>query len=81
MRLVYAVASQVLLSDELLPFTTNAGEPWDADDALVKKHPAAFSLAPPPETIHNSRLDMPEWMRGPEQATREPGEIRPMRRV
>lgn len=80
-RLVFALSSCVLADEQGLPWRLRAGQAWDAEDPLVRLHPKEFAEQPASEHIGSTRLgeNLPDWLRT-EQATREPGEIRPARR-
>lgn len=59
-RLVFAKGDHALIDDNHLLFTIRAGQPWDGDDALVRRYPWAFAEEPLPEHIGNSQPGAPE---------------------
>lgn len=46
-KIVYACATCALIDDQGLPILLEEGEPWAADDPLVKARPNFFSEDPP----------------------------------
>lgn len=73
-RIVFARETGILHDAQGLPWRLQGGQPWRADDPLVRLHPRAFAPEPPERFISStepgrSTLDV-------EQATHAPGELR-----
>jgi hypothetical protein len=69
-RIVFAASTSVLRWGAG-SITVRRGDPWDADDPLVKRYPTSF--VDDPSFIHRTTVCV-------EQATAAPGEVRQVKR-
>lgn len=75
MNLVYANATCSITDAGGMIYTLVRGEPWDADDPLVKHRPSFFSKTPV-----QARTSVNRGFVEVEQATAAPGEKRNIKR-
>jgi hypothetical protein len=75
MNSVYALASCSITNDGGETFRLYRGEPWDADDPLVKSRPQFFSKKP---VVVRTSMN-PGFAEYVEQATAAPGEKRALK--
>lgn len=73
MQVVYATSTTNVVTEHGVPVPLVKGEPWDANDPTVKRHPGLFTKEPVWVKTEKG------WMRSAdvvEQATAAPGEKR-----
>lgn len=57
--LVYALTNAALVAPDGLTYRVLAGQPWDAGDPLVQRHPGFFAPNPRPEHVGRTQPNAP----------------------
>lgn len=73
MRVVFATHTGVIADSHGLPYRIQGGQPWDAEDPLVRQHPNCFTTTPLPQFVSNTKPGASAIV---EKTTQEPGELR-----